>query len=723
MIPDSDSTQVIGAGRAATQGGEHGGGITLSPDLPSRLDAAITVQDARRTASDATEPRVDAARVRYAILGEAGRGGMATVHVARDLELMRNVALKQLADDLRGAGQARLRFLREVQVTAQLDHPYIVPVYGLEVAPGGAPAYAMKLVAGRTFADYLQETIDACEAGREPDEAHSLPARIEHLLKVCEAVHYAHGKGVIHRDLKPANIMLGAHGETYVMDWGICRLFGGDDPDLAMDAVLSETGAGAQTEYGAVVGTPRYMSPEQAQGRSHELGPRSDQCALGLMLFELVTLSAPFEGDSPLEVMQNAAHGRRAALRHAYERRPIAAPLRAIIERATRYEPEQRYGSVRELADDLRRYLHGEAVHALPDTSWQRAQRFVGRHRQGILLSLLGLVALTAIGFTALMWRHEQLADAARAREALERDLIEHVVQAGDRLQLELLGIQSESEALALAATQLLQFGTPDASANTHWDEDYLTAATRPADYAMQPQLGRPVSLEWAVWSIADGLDRSELEPQALRLHHLRGYRNALLDMTRRSLGGGQFASGVIEMKLVLESGLFMRYPGRALETNPDLRDSAWYRAVAPMQSSTWGTPYADDDGDHVVLPLVSPLRAADGDFLGALSMDLALDFVVHNLLREDDGHDLILLDAEGRVLASEALLRMGAGEAGQIVLRPFGDTALRAAFAVEDVGAVATRARGRPDIVAFDRIHPLGWILVLVAADPDRAS
>ncbi len=716
MNPDSANTRIIPGRKPSTDPDA----ITLSLDLPHRLEDAPTIGHSTPASGAPAGPAQPAtAGVRYVIVGEAGRGGMATVHVARDIELLRKVAIKELSAELRDASSARLRFLREVQVTAQLDHPYIVPVYGLEVTPQGSPAYAMKLVTGRTLFDYLQETFDAYAGGGRPDEAHSLPARIEQLLKVCEAVDYAHGKGVIHRDLKPANIMLGEHGETYLMDWGICRLFGSDEPDFT-GVGLSESTGGAQTEYGTVVGTPRYMSPEQAQGKSDELGPHSDQCALGLMLFELVTLKAPFDGTTALQVMKNAAAGRRAAFAHAFEKRAIPAPLRAIIERATRHDPQQRYASVRELANDLRRYLHGEAVHALPDTTWQRAQRFVGRHRQGMLLSLLGLVAVTALGFAALMWRHELQTRAAHERESLERDYIEHVAREGDSLQLRLVLLQGELESLALAATQLVQYGMPDPAARSYWAEDFNNAATRPTDFALQPELGREVSMQSAVWSTAAGIEPDSLDPLVRRLSHLRGYRNELLDLTRRTLGGGQYANGVLELKLVLEQGLFMRYPGRMVDATEDLRDSAWYRNIGLQLKSDWGAPYLDEDGDDVLLPLSTPMRDPEGRFLGALSMDLALDFLAHNLLRTDDGDALVLLDADANVLAAQDLPKSDT-QAMQIkALAPFGDEALRAAFKVDEVGAVATRAFGRAEIVAFDHIDPLGWILVLIASDPD---
>src|SRR5262249_4406682 len=154
----------------------------------------------------------------------------------------------------------------------------------------------------------LNEARDFHEASKAPDEAHSVSARLEHFLKVCDAIAYAHDKGVIHRDLKPANLMLGRHNEVYVMDWGLCRLLRAPEemPAGEKSVVMSTpdvSGGASDTQVGDVVGTPKYMSPEQAQGRNRDLDARSDQCALGLILFEMVTLNTPYEGTTAYEVL------------------------------------------------------------------------------------------------------------------------------------------------------------------------------------------------------------------------------------------------------------------------------------------------------------------------------------------------------------------------------------------------------------------------------------
>ena len=706
--------------------------VTLALALPARLtDGNATIAQASEVAGASPASPGDPAKARYAIVGHAGSGGMATVHVARDLELMRTVALKQLAGGGQAADDARLRFLREAQVTAQLDHPHIVPIHGLEVAPDGAPAYAMKFVEGRTLEALVADARAAAAEGRA-DESLSLPARLEHFLKVCDAVHYAHDKGVIHRDLKPANIMIGRHNEIYVMDWGICRLFrqpdaaadsaavdradpegaaGGHDPAPAIDA-----SGGHATQAGAVVGTPRYMSPEQAQGLSQRLGPASDQYALGLILQELATLEPAVDGATALDLLLAAASARRRPPLSWPDRRLLPAPLRAILARACAPAPERRYPDVRALADDLRRWLRGDAVQAMPDSVWQRAVRWVGRHRQQVLLLVLALFAAGAGSVAALLWRHEQALLAAQREEHRTRALVDAVARQADALQLRLLRLQGELDAFATAAAHLLAYGTPSERA-LHWSPDYRDPAARPADFGPHPGFAHAVSLQQGVWSHPPGVPRGAVQPQARLLAHLLPYRNQLFAQARETLGMGQGDSGVAALVVALPSGLCLHYPGSAtLPLDHDSRQTAWYQRVLDAHGAVWGNPSLDPASGGVRLPLSETLRGADGSALGAASIELSLDYIVHHLLGARDAADgtTLLLDAEGRVLASERVLAQAAASDGdELRLEPFADPALRAALEQASLGAVDTDASGRAETLAFARIAPTGWVLL----------
>ncbi|MEZ0371930.1 MAG: serine/threonine-protein kinase, partial [Candidatus Sericytochromatia bacterium] len=268
-------------------------------------------------------PSASAAGAPHQMLRQLGQGAMGVVHLAKDQALLRKVAYKQLL------GEASMpvvrRFLNEVRITAQLEHPSIVPVYHLSLAPpaegsgsaaGSIPqiAYTMKLVQGQTLKELLQEVRRCLDAGKKPDDRLNLSALLEIFLKVCDAMAFAHARQVIHRDLKPANLMIGAYGDVYVMDWGIARRFGhGSEAELAVEAnnhlavadlADSDMTQIDQTQAGQILGTPRYMSPQQAAGKNSELDGRSDLFALGLILFEILALKQAFTAANQLELLK-----------------------------------------------------------------------------------------------------------------------------------------------------------------------------------------------------------------------------------------------------------------------------------------------------------------------------------------------------------------------------------------------------------------------------------
>ena len=279
---------------------------------------------------------------KFAVLGFVAEGGMGQIYVAKDVLLRRNIALKRLKREAAQVTEAVARFFNEAQITAQLDHPNIVPVYSLEASRARDIAYSMKLVQGKTLKKLLEETKDLYAANRPIDENHDLDERLQYFLKLCDAIGFAHAKGVIHRDLKPENVMIGRYNELYLMDWGIARILQQSSgksvrEDTQSISVASADGKEASnselTMAGAVLGTPRYMSPEQAQGE--QLDNRSDLYAMGLILYEVVSLKKAIPGKSALDILTNAAHGLKQPLTPPSPREPIAIDLQAIIEKAT----------------------------------------------------------------------------------------------------------------------------------------------------------------------------------------------------------------------------------------------------------------------------------------------------------------------------------------------------------------------------------------------------
>jgi serine/threonine protein kinase/putative methionine-R-sulfoxide reductase with GAF domain len=274
-------------------------------------------------------------------------GGIGRVWLAHDVDLGRDVALKELRPDVAASPAATDRFLQEARITGQLEHPGIVPVYALGWDEGGRPYYAMKFVYGRTLAEAMADY-------------HSDPTPLAFLdllrrfRAVCYAIAYAHSRGVIHRDLKPSNIMLGEYGETLVLDWGLARRLGQADPSAA-EAPGAPTAGGDLTQTGQVLGTPAYMSPEQAAGHCQEVGPPSDVYALGAILYELLTGQAPFQGQSKAEVLGNVRQG---LVRPPSQVRPaVPHTLETICLKAMALRAADRYRTGAELAQAVENWL------------------------------------------------------------------------------------------------------------------------------------------------------------------------------------------------------------------------------------------------------------------------------------------------------------------------------------------------------------------------------
>jgi serine/threonine-protein kinase len=270
------------------------------------------------------------------------RGGMGHVHPASDRNLLRKVALKRLDKSFATKAFYRDAFIAEAQMTGQLEHPNIVPVHELAIDPNGIPYFTMKLVQGLSFDKWL--------ARHTPGSVDRIEQGIEILLKVCDALAYAHHRGVIHRDLKPANIMVGDFGQVYLMDWGLAKLIK-SEPASGENALMNAPGP---------VGTPDYMAPEQARGNPSDADERSDIFGVGALLFEILSGQCPYgyERDGNL-ILARAAAGEVRSIDAACQNIGVSRRIRAIAERATQPEPAKRYQKISELQDAMRAFLHG----------------------------------------------------------------------------------------------------------------------------------------------------------------------------------------------------------------------------------------------------------------------------------------------------------------------------------------------------------------------------
>lgn len=395
-------------------------GLSLDPERMAAVAARAT---ARKT---------DHSRGPYRVEREFARGGFGLLFQAEDPALERVVALKQLSDRIAATPEFRRRFLREARIAAHLEHPGVVPVYALHEEEEGAPYYTMKLVKGETLAEAIQTFHRDARQDRI-----AWSRLLGAFLNVVRTMAFAHDRQVIHRDLKPANVVLGEYGETIILDWGLAKQLGrqedangeaaagpattsSDEPDDEADLTL----------HGSVLGTPAYMSPEQAEGNVAAIDTRSDVYALGTILYEILTGERIQSGDSSDELLEKVRIGEVRPPRALDPSLP--RPLESICMKAVTARADGRYADAGGLAADLERYLADQPVSAHAESLTEQLARWSRRHRRVLVTAALGLLLLTLASVLAAI-----LVDGQRRRaERAEAVAVEQEAATGRALEM-----------------------------------------------------------------------------------------------------------------------------------------------------------------------------------------------------------------------------------------------------------------------------------------------
>ncbi len=436
-------------------GSEGPGAGPMAETLPAEVDSSNEETQGRPVRSSAETLQAASAHVLVSTLGDDpnsrerytltrlhATGGIGRVWLARDPEFGREVALKELRPESARDPGIWARFLEEARITGQLEHPGIVPVYELKRGePDRAPFYTMRFVAGRT----LTEASRAYHAGLEAGTATALDRQtlLNAFVGVCNAISYAHARGVLHRDLKGQNVVLGDYGEVIVLDWGLAKVIDGPDSDAApgpggvagaTPVVLGDEDSHPPTIRGAALGTPAYMPPEQAAGRFDLVDRRSDVYGLGAILYEILTGRMPFAGSSTSDILRKVQEEEPTPPRQVVPGTPPA--LEAICRKAMAKRPEARYASAKDLAAEVSRWLADEPVLAYPEPWTTRAVRWGRHHRPAVAgaaaLLVAGVVALS-IG-TVLVGRERD--EARRQRDEATRQREEATARRNEaRLQ------------------------------------------------------------------------------------------------------------------------------------------------------------------------------------------------------------------------------------------------------------------------------------------------
>ena len=368
---------------------------------------------------------------RYIVGPVVAAGAMGVIHSAREVHTGREVAMKQMK-----SGRDAARFVQEAKITAHLEHPNIVPVHDVNPGSQGASYYTMKMVRGLTLEQLLKKVTDG-------DAMYPLETLLTIFQKLCDAMAFAHSKGVIHRDLKPANIMLGEYGEVLVMDWGLAKAIGDTGEILAAVEMEGEQeGGGALTISGTIMGTPQYMAPEQACGDHEFVNERSDVYALGAILYELLTLKPPVDGSTIHDVLRNVIAGKlvppaervgASALSHLPGGR-MPNSLIAVAMKALSLSPDRRYSTVKELQAEVAAYQGGKATGAERAGLGRQLALLVGRNKGVFAVGGAAAAALVAL---AAIFVFRLSVEKDRARDGEERAMRNAVTAQDEKRKAE----------------------------------------------------------------------------------------------------------------------------------------------------------------------------------------------------------------------------------------------------------------------------------------------
>ena len=682
----------------------------------SHVNPVSTVVDVERTTTLGGDAATSEWQ-RFRILRPHAQGGLGSVYVALDAELNREVALKQILEHHADDPQSRHRFLVEAEVTGGLEHPGIVPVYGLGAYDDGRPYYAMRLIRGDSLKQAIRQFHDDPALKRYAGLM-SLELRklLRRFVDVCNAIHYAHSRGVLHRDIKPSNIIVGKYGETLVVDWGLAKATGKSDPrGEERTLVPLASGGSSETLPGSTMGTPPYMSPEQAAGDLSRLGPPSDVYSLGATLYHILCGTAPFGGDDVAAVIQSVMRGDFPRPRRVNP--SLDRALEAVCLKAMALKPDDRHASAKALAEDVERWMADEPVSAFDESNVRRLSRWA--RRNAALVTGAGAILSTAVialtGATWLVTRQNTHLDKARGEAAVQKEKAEIGKSMATRAVEEMLDQVARQDLLNVPQAEGLRVKLAERAVAFYRELDRL----HPNDPQTRFELARVEEQLASLYRMIGNYGRASQE-YAVSVDILRGLigvepanpkyleflgntENQIAEMIKMQAGGAEaephYREAVrLSAELCRVFPLVPRYrslaarthndfadmlasAGRHLEAEPLARDAAAaahaYRASLPAQADA--KAYLSD---WTILPMVLathgailskldrvqdaevPLRQAIDELHGLLEVypnSTDLQYLLADTLRERAGalgRDPMHL-AEAIVALDEAIARL----------------------------------------------------------------
>jgi len=652
----------------------------------------------------------------YDLNNPVAEGGHAIIYAANDRILNRQVAIKSLRKEMLNDNHTRNNFIAESKLTAQLDHPSIVPIYSLNNDEQNGLFLAMKMINGKTLFGYLNRVISLykLDGMNQYDERKSLLYRLDVFLKICDAMSYAHSQGIIHCDLKPENIMIGEFRETYVMDWGIAKNVNNITPAKKIS------------------GTPRYMSPEVI--RCEKIDQRSDIFSLGVILFEIVTLAPAFTGETYNDVMNYIRNNEISEVRHRFNA-AIDADLQAIIRKATRNNRNLRYQTVDELSMDIRRYLDGQEVLARPDGFFGKIVRRCKAHVRLLIFFVAMLLVLIAAGAAYAVFDHLSKALQAQYQQRAFAQCYASTNDVASRMDRFAYGIMCDLNSIAGQAGFFLthlQIVQPDYKKYFH--ADLQDPAKAPADTSYSKLYRQYVSLQELSFHTPD---KKNIDLAYQVINHLYPIQSMIKQLFIRSnnlpaesVGDPKipFDEKISDRMLVrwiyagFPDGLIMVYPGGSFFSDHyDIRNSPWYWDISHNKKAFWSDPYIDADEKHnPISSCVVPILGDNGEFLGFVALDMAMNKLT-DFLRDQQRQNLNLVSQyiiNGAGLTVIDTSRPDQynnynANTGEINLRKFHDPKLFRAIKAKRYGTVMQREVNREVLYCFSYIKSLDWFYV----------
>jgi serine/threonine protein kinase len=605
-------------------------------------------------------------KTHYELREKFSEGAQGELRFAYDKALKRCVAVKSLKKDSSSdqAEHDSQLFVSEARIMAQLDHPSIIPLYGLHCGPDKDLHLAMKHISGKTLEQYLRDIVILYnrEGINQFNEHRSLGVRIGYFLKVCEAVQYAHSKGVIHRDLKPENIMIGDFGEVYVMDWGLAGLLEDvDESEKQSEVYGTDSGEKEKTH---LAGTPSYLAPELIRGEMYS--QKSDIFSLGLILFEIVTLKKAVSGNTINDVLNNILSGQYNSFQHHFPKIPLSEDIKAIITKAIFDPPSGRYDSVEQMASDLKLFLMREEVSVRPDNFLRSGVRWMINHKLATALVVMSLLLCSSAVTIFSLVKQNRIIQRAREREMILTHYQNKVNEKGhsmDRLFLHLKGLLA---ATAQRAGELLSRKTADGASRVYTNSAYKKTETSPPDLTFSQNYRKKVSLDYPVFKIAPGIPMQKVKNTIDKIEPLKStFQTALYGSIPEidskpvsTLKKIVMLNGLplCWIYVGLQEGFFMSYPGKGgYKPEYDPRKRPWYRAAANKHGICWSKPYLCVSGQGIVIACTKSIFDKNKAFRGVAGMDISFKYILERLFRVKKHRDLnkYLLDQSGKIIIS----------------------------------------------------------------------